>query len=157
MTPQQVLQEVATCVVALGTPALVGVDGPDGAGKTTFADALETSLRNAGSQVVRASVDDFHHPRTHRHAAGRTPETVWLRHFDHEALLRELLHPWRAGAGAEYRRRWHDLATPIGDPARYVGAQQLYREQCVPRDHADVIIDNTNPREPTMLDQGPNA
>jgi uridine kinase len=60
---------------------------------------------------VRAGLDDFHHPRAYRHAHGRTGRTVWQRSFDLEALRRELLDPWRLGAGASYRRRWHDLAT----------------------------------------------
>jgi uridine kinase len=35
---------------------------------------------------------------------------VWERSYDLEAVRRELLDPWRRGAGASYRRRWHDLA-----------------------------------------------
>lgn len=90
-------------------PVLLAVDGPDGAGKTTLADDLAGAAR--GRTVVRASLDDFHHPRAHRHAEGRTGETVWARGFDYEAVRRELLDPWRRGPGASYRRRWHDLAT----------------------------------------------
>ncbi len=206
MSAQTLLEEVALRLVALETPALVGVDGPDGSGKTTFADGLAATVARTGHAVVRASVDGFHHPRQHRHALGRTPETVWSRHFDHEALVRELLHPWRRGPGSQYRRRWHDLATdrpvleptevvpegavllvdglflhrevlvdlwdltvyldvPDGvaisrvatpdralyDPSRYVGAQRLYRKLCAPRDRADILIDNTDPREPVIL------
>ena len=91
-------------------PVLVSVDGPDGAGKTTWADDLSAAPPR-GRPVVRASLDDFHHPRAHRHAEGRTGETVWARGFDYEAVRRELLDPWRRGPGAPYRRRWHDLAT----------------------------------------------
>ena len=64
-------------------PVLVVVDGPDGAGKTTFADALAAAAPQ--QVVVRASLDDFHHPRAYRHAEGRTGETVWSRGFDHDA------------------------------------------------------------------------
>jgi uridine kinase len=90
---------------------LVAVDGADGVGKTWFADELAEVLRGDDRPVVRASVDDFHHPRSHRHAFGRTGSTVWTRSFDYRALRRELLDPWLAGAGASYRCRWHDLAT----------------------------------------------
>jgi len=96
-------------VPAPGRQVLVAVDGPDGAGKTTFADALADAT--PGRVVVRASLDDFHHPRAHRHAEGRTGETVWARGFDYDAVRRELLGPWRRGVGTAYRRRWHDLAT----------------------------------------------
>jgi uridine kinase len=72
--------------------------------------------------VVRASLDDFHHPQLHRHALGRTGETVWSRSFDLAAVRRELLDPWRRGAGTTYRRRWHDLATdgPVDEPSETV-------------------------------------
>jgi uridine kinase len=90
-------------------PVLVAVDGPDGAGKTTLADLLADSA--PGWTVVRASLDDFHHPQAHRHAEGRSGDTVWARSFDYEAVRRELLDPWRRGPGSPYRRRWHDLAT----------------------------------------------
>ena len=92
-------------VEALDRPALVGLDGGDAAGKTILAAELASRLPGA----VRASLDDFHHRRRHRHALGRTAETVWSRTYDLEAVRRELLDPWRRGAGAPYRRRWHDL------------------------------------------------
>jgi uridine kinase len=85
---------------------LVAVDGPDGAGKTVLADELAPMVPGA----VRASLDDFHHPRAFRHAEGRTGRTVWERSFDVAAVRRELLDPWRRGAGSAYRRRWHELA-----------------------------------------------
>jgi uridine kinase len=105
----EALTAVWALVPARGRPVLVAVDGPDGAGKTTFADALADAT--PGRVVVRASLDDFHHPRAHRHAEGRTGETVWARGFDYDAVRRELLGPWRRGVGTAYRRRWHDLAT----------------------------------------------
>lgn len=107
---------------ALDRPVLVAVDGGDGVGKTWFADALAHHLASRvgpspgpvpreGYAVVRASIDDFHHPRAYRHAIGRTGRTVWERSFDVAAVRRELLDPWRSGAGAAYRTRWHDLAS----------------------------------------------
>ena len=86
---------------------LVAVDGADGAGKTVLADDLAPLVPGS----VRASLDDFHHPRAFRHAQGRTGATVWERTFDLAAVRRELLDPWRRGSGSTYRRRWHDLRT----------------------------------------------
>ena len=113
MTPERlaVLARVADALPDLDRPLLVAVDGGDGAGKTWFADELAALLVERDRAVVRASVDDFHHPRSHRHAQGRTGETVWSRSFDYHALRLHLLDPWCAGAGAPYRCRHHDLAT----------------------------------------------
>jgi uridine kinase len=90
-------------------PLLLAVDGPDGAGKTVFAAALVEAAPDRSA--IAASVDDFHFPRAHRHAEGRTGQTVWDRSFDYRAVRRELVDPWRRGPGSSYRRRWHDLAT----------------------------------------------
>ncbi len=112
MTPDRraLLDEVAGCLPPLERPVLVAVDGADGSGKTWFADELAEVLREAADRpVVRASVDDFHHPREHRYAAGRTGETVWERSFDYLALRRRLIDPWRRGPGTSYVARWHDL------------------------------------------------
>jgi uridine kinase len=113
VTPERraVLSRVADGVPDLSRPLLVVVDGADGAGKTWFADDLATVLTEAGRTVVRASVDDFHHPRTFRHERGRTGETVWARSFDYRALRHRLLDPWGHGAGSAYQARHHDLAT----------------------------------------------
>ncbi|HEX6246810.1 MAG TPA: uridine kinase [Nocardioidaceae bacterium] len=108
---QEVLAAVASRIPLLGRPVLVAVDGVDGAGKTTFADELAEVVRESGrfAEVVRASVDGFHHPRAHRHALGRTGETFWSRSFDYPALLRELVAPWRAGPGSSYRVAVRDV------------------------------------------------
>jgi uridine kinase len=196
-------------VPRLGRPVLVVVDGADGAGKTVFADDLAPRVPGA----VRASLDDFHHTRDHRHALGRTGETVWQRSFDYAAVRRELLDPWRSGADTAYQRRWHDLATDSHveaddppprvpdrgvlvvdgifaqrpeladawdlvvyldvpdvvrvarmaardgvsadlehpDQRRYLDAQAIYDARCAPREHADVVVDNTDPGRPRVV------
>ncbi len=113
VTPERlaVLARVADALPDLDRPLLVAVDGGDGAGKTWFADDLARHLEETGRVTVRATVDDFHHPRSFRHELGRTGETVWARSFDYRALRRELLDPWCQGPGSPYRCRHHDLAT----------------------------------------------
>lgn len=100
----------AAALVPDGRP-VVAVDGVDGSGKTTFADALAEELRSHGRTVERASIDGFHHVLAHRRAEGRTAEAIWTRHFDYDSLRRELLEPWRAGPPATYRTAIHDVAT----------------------------------------------
>jgi uridine kinase len=107
VTRAGVLNAVADLLPAEG---LVAVDGVDGAGKTTFCDDLASVLREQGRVVVRASVDDFHHPRARRWQRGRTsPEGYFLDSFDHERFVEHLLVPF--AAGRPFRRASHDLET----------------------------------------------
>lgn len=74
----------------------IGVDGPDAAGKSTFADRLAESLDLA---VLRASFDDFQRPREERYRRGRlSPEGYYRDAFDHVAAKRVLLDPFLTGA-----------------------------------------------------------
>lgn len=85
----------------------VAVDGPDAAGKTTFADSLVDALP---APVVRASIDGFHHPREVRLARGSlSPEGYYLDSFDYAALDHELLQPFATGS-THVRTRVHDHA-----------------------------------------------
>jgi len=107
VTRAEMLSEVADLLPARG---LVGVDGVDGAGKTTFCDDLAQVLRSRGREVVRASVDDFHHPRAIRWQRGRTsPEGFFLDSYDYERFTGLLLTPF--AAGRPFRRASHDLET----------------------------------------------
>lgn len=78
---------------------VLAVDGVDGAGKTVFADGWADVFAEDGMAVYRASVDDFHRPRTERYARGRTsPEGFYLDSYDDATLRRVLLDPFRDGA-----------------------------------------------------------
>ncbi|GIG00044.1 hypothetical protein Cci01nite_51370 [Catellatospora citrea] len=83
---------------------LVGIDGPDAAGKTTLADSLARRLRDTlptGTGVLRASIDGFHRPREQRLAQGElSAEGCYHDTFDHPALLQHCLLPFARGASA---------------------------------------------------------
>ena len=115
------VDRVATLVPTEGR-TVVAVDGVDGAGKTTFGDVLAERLRERHRHVVRASIDGYHHPLAYRRAEGRTVKAVWERHFDHVALRRELLDPWRAGPPATCRVAVHDVVSdePVTGPGLLV-------------------------------------
>jgi uridine kinase len=107
-----------------GHPLLVAIDGVDGAGKTVFADELAAVLKGAGVEVVRASVDGFHHPARRRYRRGRTsPEGFFLDSYDYDALTRLLLDPLRPGGSRRIVRAVHDVASDetIHAPAEVVG------------------------------------
>lgn len=118
-----VLHDVAAAVPAShdGEPVRVAVDGVDGAGKTVFADQLSEVLAAAGRTVIRASVDDFHRPRTERYRRGRSsPAGFWLDSYDYGQLRGALLDPLSPGGSRKYRTAVHDVVTdqPVDEPPR---------------------------------------
>ncbi|MGN9908540.1 uridine kinase [Phytohabitans sp. LJ34] len=90
----------------------VGVDGPDGSGKTVFADDLAALLRERGRPVVRISLDDFHNVRAVRYRRGRdSPEGFWRDSYDYARFRADVLDPFGPGGSRRYRAAAHDLAT----------------------------------------------
>jgi uridine kinase len=118
MTPARraVLDRVAEAVLALpgrGT-ARVGIDGVDGAGKTTLADELGERLASSGRPVIRASADGFHHPRAVRYRLGRhSPEGFYRDSYDYAALRRLLLDPLGPGGTGRFRRAIFDVDADV--------------------------------------------
>ncbi len=111
---RQLLDEVAGRIpVAAGRSyVLVAVDGPDGAGKTCFADELAATVDRRGRPVVRVSADDFHHVRDIRYRRGRdSPVGFWLDSFDYDRLIADVLAPLGRAGGGRYRPLAHDVET----------------------------------------------
>jgi len=93
-----VLSQVAELVeqLLIGRRALVAIDGPDAAGKTTFARRLAIELRRP---AINVSLDAWHHPREMRLRRGHeSAEGCYHDSFDYDALVRECLDPFAAGA-----------------------------------------------------------
>ncbi len=108
------LAEVAAAIEALPSDGVrrIGVDGVDGAGKTTFADELADVLQARDVQVIRASADDFHHSKAVRHRRGRdSPEGFFYDSFDLDQLRRRLLDPLGPDGDRRFVRRIHDVTT----------------------------------------------
>jgi uridine kinase len=97
----------------------VAVDGPDGSGKTTFADHLADVVRASGRTVVRISLDDFHHVRAVRYRRGRaSPDGFWRDSYNYVRFGADVLEPFGPGGSRRYRIAAHDLATDaVLDPA----------------------------------------
>lgn len=111
---------------------LVGVDGVDGAGKTTFADELAELLRESGLEVIRISMDDYFNPQTKRYAQGRSSAKGYFEDsYDYTRFSDEVLEPLGHGGSGRYRTEAYDLKSEssVKSPWR------------VAPDHAVVIID----------------
>jgi len=92
-----------------GRRTSVAIDGVDGAGKTMLADALAPRVVAMSRQVIRASVDDFHHPRAVRYARGRySPDGFFLDSYDYPAFHRLLLDPLAPQGSGRYVARHFD-------------------------------------------------
>jgi uridine kinase len=90
----------------------VAIDGPDGSGKTMFADKLAECLRQQSIPVIRASVDGFHRPRQQRYRRGRhDPEGFYRDSYDYAALTSLLLEPLGPGGSGAYKTAIRDVAT----------------------------------------------
>ena len=89
---------------------LLAVDGIDGAGKTTFADALATRMGRSGHSVFRASIDDFHRPHDDRDTrAAERAEGFYRDSFDYDLFRRVLVEPFRMGGSTGFVTAAFDL------------------------------------------------
>lgn len=70
----------------------IGVDGVDGAGKTSLAEEIAQLLTKRGRPCVRISLDYFERPPAERYARGElSPEGYYLDAFDVERLHAHVL------------------------------------------------------------------
>lgn len=105
------LGRLAIDIIAAGA-VRVGIDGVDGAGKTIFADELAAVLRASGHDVVRVSIDGFHHPREVRYRRGRSsPEGFWLDSYDYPRFVADVIEPFSPGGDRRFRRGIRDVAS----------------------------------------------
>jgi uridine kinase len=98
----------------------VAVDGPDAAGKTTFAGELADRLTGQ-RDVIRAGIDGFHRPRAERYRRGDlSPEGAYHDTFDYDAVRAVLLDPLGPGGSRQYRTAVfdHHSDTPAEPPPR---------------------------------------
>lgn len=179
MTAAELAELLAHEVVRRGLEqdrVVLGIDGPDAAGKTTLADAVAALLP---PPVVRASVDDFLRPYDERQAL------PYDESFDVPALVAAVLEPFVASVGPGVlvldgvflhrpelrgfltlsvfldvppeetlrRARVRDLDRfgSLGEVERryadrYLPAQARYR----PTVRADLVVDNADPHSPVL-------
>ena len=98
----EVLADVAGAVstAVAGQPrVLIAVDGRSGAGKSTFADELSSTLGELGIATLRSTTDSFHKPRADRMRRGaNSAEGYYLASHQLTTIVEELLNPFVEGA-----------------------------------------------------------
>lgn len=100
---------------------LVGVDGVDGAGKTTFADELAELLRESGLEVIRISMEDYLNPQAKRYEQGRSSAKGYYEDsYDYQRFTDEVLEPLGRDGSGRYRTMAYDLdsETEVKSPWR---------------------------------------
>jgi len=107
-----------------GRPLKVAIDGRCGAGKSVLADELGALIRARGFQVLRPSVDGFHHPRERRYRQGAHSARGYFEDaFNCEAVLDNLLRPLSGDVfPVECREVSLDLRTNLPSDAPPVSA-----------------------------------
>lgn len=117
MPRRALLELLADRAVGLesGLPVLVGVDGVDGAGKSTLSEELRSALEARGRGAIHVELDDFQRPRELRNRRGpHSPEGCYEDVFDLEAISALLLDPLRSGR--PFRLRHFDQSTQSPHP-----------------------------------------
>jgi len=127
ITRPEAVENLARAITSLRLPhpTRVGIDGWSGAGKTTLADELAETIRAAGRQTLRASIDDFHR-KGHKYRSMRgewTPRLYYDEGYDYAVFREWLLEPLGPGGSRRCRiamldsfddvvlpEAWHELA-----------------------------------------------
>jgi uridine kinase len=115
---ERVLTELAGFVAGRkreGIPLKVAIDGRCAAGKTMLADELGALLRSGGFQVLRPSINGFHHRRERRYRQGEYSARAYYDDaFDYDAVIERALKPLGGNTFSELCRHLsHDLRTDL--------------------------------------------
>jgi uridine kinase len=102
-------------------PLRVSIDGRCASGKTTLADEVAALIasREPSLEVLRPSVDGFHHPRDHRYRQGENSATGYYEDaFNYAAVIECVLAPLSGDRfPVPCRQVSHDVRTDMPDDA----------------------------------------
>lgn len=113
-TRDNILELLADRLVASdqGHPLRVGIDGPCGVGKSTFAGELVQVITARGADAVHLDSDGFHHTRAVRYRQGRDSARGYYDDaYDLDALAERVLRPLGPGGSRRYATAVHELAS----------------------------------------------
>jgi uridine kinase len=100
-------------------PLKVGIDGRCASGKSILANELASALGPRGLEVLRPSVDGFHHPRERRYRQGEYSAAGYYEDaYDYQAVIDSLLRPLSGSVfPVACRQIAHDVRTDMPDAA----------------------------------------
>lgn len=128
-------------------PALVGIDGPSGAGTSTLARSLP--------DVTVVEVDDFYRPMDPARRASLDPQEGYELYFDWQRLQAEVLEPLIVGQPAVYERYdWErdELGSiRIVEPTGVIVVEGVYVLRPQLRTHFDLTVFVDTPRDERLL------
>lgn len=76
------------------TPLRVAIDGRCGSGKTMLADEIASAMIGTGIEILRTSVDEFHHPAEHRYRQGEYSARGYFEDaFNYSAVIERVEGP----------------------------------------------------------------
>ena len=132
MNRQEMLALLAAEIVKCkqpGRPLKVGIDGRCASGKTVLANELALALAPTGWNILRPSVDGFHHPRERRYQKGEYSAVGYYEDaYDYRSVIDSLLGPLSGDSFPVWCRQVaHDVRTnmPVNAPSICVGADSV--------------------------------
>jgi uridine kinase len=97
LTREDLLNDLVAQIVGRkkpNKPLRVGIDGRCAAGKSIIADALGSQLGGTGLNVLRPSMDGFHHSRERRYQKGEFSAAGYYEDaYNYQAVIEYLLEP----------------------------------------------------------------
>ncbi len=125
MARHRILNRITSEIASLPAdrPIRVGIDGVGASGKTTLADELAERFISSGREVIRATIDGFHHPREHRIRRGvDSVEGYYHDSFNYPAVCEAILQPLGPEGGRTIRRAVYDFRVeqPVHSPEETV-------------------------------------
>lgn len=95
-------------------PVRLGIDGIDASGKTTLANRLANIMNLRGESIIRASIDSFHNPKSHRYRRGElSPEAYYFDSINFPVVASDILQPLGPNGNCRYRPASHDLKNDL--------------------------------------------
>lgn len=97
--------------IELAGARIIGINGVDTSGKTSFTLKLAKFLKSRGKKVQILHIDDFHNPRSVRTSGTTEIDAYYNNAFNYEQVISEILEPLKTEGKIDKEVRCLDLET----------------------------------------------